>query len=84
MPVKRAAASVPPNLPAVATSTINPQIIHSDGDDRSPISVLMPVNAKKAGSRRIVTRSWSFSLRAVASRLSCGTTAPKRNAPNTA
>jgi len=29
--------NVPPNLPADATNTINPQIIHSTGDDMSPI-----------------------------------------------
>ena len=51
---------------------------------RSPISVRMPVSAKKAGSRRTVTDTSSLSIKVRATRLSCGMMAPKRNAPKMA
>ena len=75
---------MPPNLPTVATTTISPHISHSPPADTRPICVRIPVNAKNAGRSRTVTTSVSFRPMSRASRLSCGITAPSRNAPKTA
>ena len=59
MRAPRAATRVPPNFPSVAIRIIKPQTNQFCHPDISPICVRIPVNAKKAGSSRIVTESRS-------------------------
>ena len=84
MPVNRAAAYEPPNLPSVATATMSAQMNHSPGPETRSSLVRMPANAKNAGRSRMVTRSFSLSPRVRATAPSCGMTAPNRNAPKMA
>src|SRR5207237_56370 len=80
----RAAANVPPNLPAVATTRISPHTSHGSAPATRPTRVRMPVKAKNAGKSSTVTRSSSLCVNARATALSCGMTAPSRNAPKRA
>ena len=84
MPTIRAAARVPPTFPSVATTMIRAQAIQPSQPGTRPISVRMPANAKNAGSSSTRTRLSRRFVSACANRLSCGMTAPNRNAPNSA
>ena len=55
MPVSRAAANVPPNLPSVATSDDQPADQPLARPESRSIRVRIPVKAKNAGSSRMVT-----------------------------
>src|SRR5580704_11093114 len=83
-PVKRAATHVPPNFPTVATKIIRPQRSQASQPDTRSMRVLIPVNAKKAGNNRTVTICSNCRVKVRATALSCGITAPKTKAPNTA